>query len=81
MSLENNYSKKELTFAELLTGLNCCTIFKTCAGCPLYNGPDLGPTEDCTSLLMTAALNCITVLQADLRSAKQQIDQLSSKGN
>ena len=66
---------KELSFAELKQGLICCTVYKNCTGCPLYMGPDLGPKEDCTYALMSAAFNCINIMEKDLAdlvaSAKQ----------
>ena len=55
-----------LTFGELKQALACCTIYKSCEGCPLYRGPDLGPEENCTYQLLSASFNCIRMLEEDL---------------
>ena len=65
---------KEFTFGELKQGLLCCTVYKNCAGCPCYHGPDLGPEEDCSLHLMTAAMNCINVMEKDLAEANKRAD-------
>ena len=57
---------KELSFGDLKQGLICCTVYRNCAGCPLYMGPDLGPKEDCTYALMSAAFNCINAMERDI---------------
>jgi hypothetical protein len=62
----------ELTFGDLKLGLACCTIYKNCTGCPLYRGGELGPVEDCTNKLLTAAMNCINVLEKDLTEANKR---------
>ena len=61
---------KEFTYGELKQGLICCTVYKNCRTCPLYIGDDLGPEEDCTYQLMSAAFNCINVMEKDLDEAK-----------
>lgn len=53
----------ELSFGELKQGLICCTVYRNCSGCPLYMGPELGPKEDCTLALMSAAFNCINTME------------------
>lgn len=67
---------KELTFGELKQGLICCTVYKNCAGCPLYMGGDLGTASagdlTCTDMLLSAAMNCINVMEKDLREANQR---------
>ena len=65
---------KEFTFGELKQGLICCTVYKNCNGCPLYMGPENGPTEACTYQLMSAALNCINTMEKDLTNAVEQAD-------
>ena len=65
---------KELTYGELKQALICCTVYRTCTGCPLYRGGDLGTVSagdlTCTGLLMAAALNCINTLEKDLEAAR-----------
>ena len=67
---------KELTFGELKQGLICCTVYKDCTGCPLYMGGDLGTASagdlTCTDMLLSAAMNCINVMEKDLREANQR---------
>lgn len=67
---------KELTFGELKQGLICCTVYKNCAGCPLYMGGDFGTASagdlTCTDMLLSAAMNCINVMEKDLREANQR---------
>ena len=65
---------KEFTYGELKQGLVCCTVYKDCATCPLYRGDDLGPEEDCTYQLMSAAFNCINTMETDLAEAIKQAD-------
>lgn len=65
---------KEFTFGELKQGLICCTVYRNCSGCPLYMGGDLGPEEDCTYKLMSAAMNCINVMEKDLAEAVKRAD-------
>lgn len=57
---------REISFGELKQGLICCTVYRDCKGCPLYRGDDLGPEEDCTYQLMSAAFNCLNVMEKDL---------------
>jgi hypothetical protein len=63
----------ELTYGELKKALTCCTVYRTCDGCPLYRGGDLGPVSagdlTCTGMLMSAAMNCINVMEKDLAEA------------
>ena len=67
---------KELTFGELKQGLICCTVYKDCTGCPLYMGGDLGTASagdlTCTDMLLSAAMNCINVMEKDLSEANQR---------
>lgn len=64
---------KEFTYGELKQGLMCCTVYKTCDNCPLYQGGDLGTISagdlTCTDMLMAAAFNCINVMEKDLAEA------------
>lgn len=62
----------ELTFGELKRGLLCCTVYRDCANCPLYINDDLGPKQDCTYHLMSAAMNCINVMEKDLEEANKR---------
>lgn len=57
---------KEFTYEELKRGLICCTVYRDCTNCPLYINDDLGPQQDCTYKLMSAAMNCINVMEKDL---------------
>lgn len=70
---------KELTFGELKQGLICCTIHRNCAGCPLYLGPDLGPKEDCTYALMSAAFNCINTMETDIMKLSKNAKEWESQ--
>ena len=68
----------ELTFGELKQGLLCCTVYKDCAGCPLYRDGDFGSVSagdpTCTNMLMTAAMNCINTMEKDLEVANKRAD-------
>jgi hypothetical protein len=69
----------ELTYGELKQGLLCCTVYKNCKGCPLYGGDDIGPVSagdlTCTEMLMSAAMNCINVMEKDLTDTATQAKQ------
>lgn len=69
----------ELTYGELKQGLLCCTVYRACDGCPLYRGGDLGPVNagdlTCTGMLMSAAMNCINVMEKDLEAANKRTDK------
>ena len=64
----------ELTYGELKQGLLCCTVYRDCTDCPLYINDDLGPRADCTYALMSAAMNCINVMEKDLEEANKRAD-------
>jgi hypothetical protein len=68
----------ELTYGELKQALICCTVYRTCDGCPLYRGGDLGPVTagdlTCTGMLMSAAMNCINVMEKDLAEANNRAE-------
>ena len=64
----------ELTYGELKQGLICCTVYKDCTNCPLYINDDLGPRADCTYALMSAAMNCINVMEKDLADANKRAE-------
>lgn len=66
---------KELSFCDLKQGLICCTVYRNCAGCPLYMGPELGPKEDCTYALMSAAFNCINTMEKDFAELAASVKQ------
>jgi hypothetical protein len=69
----------ELTYSELKKALICCTVYRTCDGCPLYRGGDLGPVSagdlTCTEMLMSAAMNCINVMEEDLAAITKRADE------
>lgn len=69
----------ELTYGELKNALLCCTVYRTCDGCPLYRGGDLGPVSagdlTCTGMLMSAAMNCINVMEKDLADANKRAEK------
>ena len=69
----------ELTYGELKQGLTCCTVYRNCAGCPLFNEDTVHTTnaEDlsCTTQLLTAAMNCINVMEKDLEATKKLADE------
>jgi hypothetical protein len=68
----------ELSFGELKTALICCTVYRNCNGCPLYRGDDLGPVSagdlTCTGMLLSAAMNCINVMEKDLDAATKKAE-------
>ena len=66
---------REFTFGELKQGLICCTVYRSCEGCPCYRGLDEGPEEDCTYKLMSAAFNCINVMEKDLEEANKRAEK------
>ena len=67
---------REFTYGELKQGLICCTVYKNCTGCPLYMGGDLGTASagdlTCTDMLLSAAMNCINVMEKDLADANKR---------
>ena len=69
---------REFTFGELKQGLICCTVYRSCEGCPCYQGDDLGPVPagdlTCSHMLMAAAMNCINVMEKDLAEANKRAD-------
>lgn len=66
----------ELTYGELKDALFCCTVCRDCDLCPLYRGADLGPTENCNYHLLSAAMNCINVMEKDLADANKRVNDL-----
>jgi len=65
----------ELTFGELKQGLQCCTVYHDCTNCPLYINDDLGPQQDCTYKLMSAAMNCINIMEKDLADTVKRAEE------
>ena len=69
---------REFTFGELKQGLICCTVYRDCKGCPLFDEDTLqtGTIGDdtCTLQLMSAAFNCINVMEKDLEVANKRAD-------
>jgi hypothetical protein len=64
----------ELTYGELKQGLLCCTVYQDCSSCPLYRGPEEGPEENCTYQLMSAAMNCINIMEKDLEAVNKRAE-------
>lgn len=66
----------ELTFGELKQALFCCAVNRRCDGCPLFDEDKMqtGTIGDlsCTSQLMSAAFNCINVMEKDLEDANKR---------
>ena len=69
---------KEFTYGELKQGLICCTVYRSCAGCPLYRSGDSGLMSagdlTCTDILLAAAMNCINVMEKDLADAEKRAE-------
>ena len=65
----------ELTYGELKQGLLCCTVYRDCTNCPLYINDDFGPRADCTYALMSAAMNCINVMEKDLDESRERAEK------
>jgi hypothetical protein len=59
---------KEFTFGEIKQGLICCTIYQDCKGCPFYTEDDFS----CMHQLLSAAMNCINVMEKDLTEANKR---------
>ena len=69
---------KEFTFGELKQGLICCTVYKDCKGCPCFDEDKMqtctiGDTT-CTQQLMSAAFNCINIMEEDLAKAVKKAE-------
>ena len=62
-----------LTYGELKQGLICCSVYRNCTGCPLYHGDNSMSASvgdlSCSYMLMSAAMNCINVMEKDLEEA------------
>ena len=67
---------REFTFGELKRGLICCTVNRSCNGCPFeFNeAPSTAGKGPCTYQLMSAAHNCINVMEKDLAEANRRAD-------
>lgn len=67
----------ELTYGELKQGLLCCTVYKQCYGCPLFDADKMQTATmgdlTCTQQLMSAALNCINTMEKDLKTINKNI--------
>lgn len=61
---------RELSYGELKQGLMCCTLYRDCKGCPLFDEDKMQTATagdwSCTMQLMAAAMNCINVMEKDL---------------
>lgn len=68
----------ELTYGELKQGLICCTVYRDCKGCPLFDEDKMQTAtvgdDSCTLQLMSAAMNCINVMEKDLAEANKRAD-------
>ena len=62
---------REFTFGELKQGLVCCLIYKNCKTCPFFIKLD---DFTCTTHLMSAAMNCINVMEKDLADANKRAE-------
>jgi hypothetical protein len=68
----------EFTYGELKQGLICCTVYRNCSGCPLFD-EDIMQTatvgdDSCTLQLMSAAFNCINIMEKDLADANKRAE-------
>ena len=67
---------KEFTYGELKQGLLCCTVYRDCKGCPCFDEDTMTTTSvgdaSCTMQLMAAAMNCINVMEKDLKEANKR---------
>ena len=70
---------REFTFGELKQGLICCTVYRDCKGCPLFDEDTMTTATvgdmSCTYQLMSAAFNCINVMEKDLDEAKVRAEK------
>jgi hypothetical protein len=70
---------KNFTFGELKQGLICCTVYRDCRGCPLFDEDKMQTATagdySCTSQLMSAAFNCINVLEEDLAKVTKHAEE------
>ena len=59
---------REFTYGELKQGLICCTVNRSCDGCPFEfkEAPSTAGKGPCTYQLMSAAFNCINVMEKDI---------------
>lgn len=66
---------RELTLGELKQGLICCTVYRNCHSCPLFDEDKMQTATigdiTCTMQLMSAAFNCINVMEKDLEDANK----------
>lgn len=69
---------REFTYGELKQGLICCVVNRNCAGCPMFDEDTMTTTTvgdmPCTYQLMSAAFNCINVMEKDLADAIKRAD-------
>ena len=69
---------KEFTYGELKQGLICCTVYRDCKGCPLFDEDKMQTATvgdySCTEQLMSAAMNCINVMEKDLEAANKRAE-------
>ena len=69
----------ELTYGELKQGLICCTVYRNCKECPLFNEDTMQTATagdlSCTTQLLAAAMNCINVMEKDLEATKKLVDE------
>ena len=67
---------KELTFGELKKGLICCTVYRSCEGCPLFDEDNMQTVSagdlTCSQQLMAAAMNCINIMEKDFEDMTQK---------
>jgi hypothetical protein len=70
---------REFSFGELKQGLICCTVYRDCKGCPLFDEDTMQTStigdDSCTLQLMSAAFNCINAMEKDLETANKRADE------
>lgn len=70
---------KRFTFGELKQGLICCTVYRDCNGCPFFDEDKMQTVtagdDSCTTQLMSAAFNCINVMEEDLAKMTKQAEE------
>lgn len=74
---------RELTFGELKQGLICCTVYRDCKGCPLFDEDSMKTSMagdlTCAQQLMSAAMNCINVMEKDLDDTNKRWEEFAKK--
>lgn len=63
---------REFTYGELKQGLICCTVYRSCDGCPfeIKEAQSTAGKGPCTYQLLSAAMNCINTMERDLADVR-----------